>query len=113
MSSNELAQEETVDGIATDSNIVLAPEDGEVTIHNSKILQLPVRMVVSVGRAELTVQEILDLTPTSVIDLDSKIDDVADIYVGEKLIARGELVELEDAVSGLGIRLTEVCGKSD
>lgn len=92
-----------------DPKAVVKTDNVDATISNPNILALPVRILVSVGRAQMTVQEIMNLTPASIVSLDTKMQDPADIYVGDRLIARGELVELEDSGGGLGIRFTEVC----
>ena len=77
---------------------------------NRNILELPVRIVVSVGAAQLTVEDLLGLKQETVIDLEARIDDPVDIFVGERLIARGELVEATDNENGIGVKLIEICG---
>ena len=80
-------------------------------ISNPNILSLPVNLTVTVGKAQLTVRELMALTPESVIQLDAEIDDPAEIFIGDKLIGRGELVEPEGDKPGIGIRLVELCDK--
>ncbi len=67
-------------------------------------LELPVH--VELGQVELTVQELLELTPGSVLELDKAIGEPVEVYVSGKLIARGEVV----VVLGerLGVRITEL-----
>lgn len=77
---------------------------------NRNILDLPVRIVVSVGAAQITIQQLLELSKDTVIDLESLIDDPVDIFVGDRLIARGELVEATDNENGIGVKLREICG---
>jgi flagellar motor switch protein FliN/FliY len=43
-----------------------------------------------------------------VLPLESKIDDPVELYIGDRLIARGELQEMDDDSGRLGVRLTEV-----
>jgi len=115
----EQDDEETVDfaadqpeGAAQDTPPDIPPDTvgGEAAgIRNPKILDLPVRIIVSVGNAHLTVQELLDLTPESVVDLDASIDDPAELYVGDRLIARGALVEAGEEETGIGVRIVEIC----
>jgi flagellar motor switch protein FliN/FliY len=60
------------------------------------------------------VQDLLRLGRDAVLPLDRRIDDPVELYIGERLIARGELQELEGAQSGyLGVRLTEVIAPTD
>ena len=77
-------------------------------IRNPKILSLPVRLTVSVGKANMTVREILALQPDAIIKLLSRIDDPVEIHVGDRLIGRGELVEAEPG-GELGVKLIEIC----
>ena len=71
--------------------------------------QVPVEVTVSVGRARPKVRELLRLGPDAVLTLDRKVDDPVELYVGDKLIARGELTELEGPQAGqLAVRLTEI-----
>ncbi len=78
-------------------------------MRNPKVMSLPVRIMVSVGKAEMTVEQLLNLTPEAVIDLDAQIDDPAEIFVGDRMVARGELVESDDKDGAIAIRLVEVC----
>ncbi len=86
-----------------------AVDSGPTDIRNRNILNLPVQIVVSVGKARMTVQELMNLTPESVVELDAKIDDPAEIFVGDRLIARGELVNAEGNDAAIGIRLVQIC----
>lgn len=71
--------------------------------------QIPIEVTVSVGKARPLVQDLLNLSESAVLPLDRRIDDPVEIYVGDKLIARGELQEMEGADQGqLAVRLTEV-----
>ncbi|MFC2952239.1 FliM/FliN family flagellar motor switch protein [Marinicaulis aureus] len=77
---------------------------------NRNILDLPVRIVVSIGSAKITVQKLLELSQETVVDLEQLIDDPVDIFVGDRLIARGELVEATDNENGIGVKLLEIVG---
>ncbi len=73
--------------------------------------QIPIEVTVSVGKARPLVQDLLNLSESAILPLDRRIDDPVEIYVGDKLIARGELQEMEGADAGqLAVRLTEVVG---
>lgn len=72
---------------------------------------LPLEVTVSVGKARPLVRELLSLGENAVLPLDRRIDDPVELYIGERLIARGELTELEGGEAGqLAVRLTEVAG---
>jgi|OM-RGC.v1.028948517 Flagellar motor switch/type III secretory pathway protein len=72
------------------------------------IFGVPIEVTVSVGKAHPMISEIVSLRRDSVLPLESRVDDPVEIYVGSKLIARGELQELEDEGGRLGVRLTEI-----
>lgn len=75
------------------------------------IRSLPLEVTVSVGKARPLVRELLNLGENAVLPLDRRIDDPVELYIGERLIARGELTELEGGEPGqLAVRLTEVAG---
>tara|TARA_B110000208_G_scaffold190345_1_gene254019 strand:+ start:2394 stop:2687 length:294 start_codon:yes stop_codon:yes gene_type:complete len=70
---------------------------------------VPIEITVSVGRARPIVRDLVMLGANAVLKLDKTIDDPVDLFVGNKLIARGVLEE--DTVSEirqLMVRLTEV-----
>lgn len=71
--------------------------------------QVPIEVTVSVGKARPMVKDLLRLSRDSVLPLDRRLDDPVELYVGDRLIARGELQELDGEGSGqLAVRLTEV-----
>lgn len=71
--------------------------------------QVPIEICISVGRARPQVRELLRLQRDAVLPLDRRVDDPVELYVGDRLIARGELTELEGEQAGqLAVRLTEV-----
>ena len=71
--------------------------------------QIPIEITVSVGRARPQVRDLLRLRKDAVLPLDKRVEDPVELYIGERLIARGELQEMEGDGSGqLAVRLTEV-----
>jgi flagellar motor switch protein FliN/FliY len=71
--------------------------------------QVPIEVTISVGRARPLVRDLLRLSKDAVLQLDRKVDDPVELYVGDRLVARGELTELEGENAGqLAVRLTEV-----
>jgi flagellar motor switch protein FliN/FliY len=71
--------------------------------------QVPIEVTISVGKARPLVRDLLRLSRDAVLPLDRRVDDPVELYVGDRLIARGELQELEgDQAGQLAVRLTEV-----
>ncbi|SFL75763.1 FliM/FliN family flagellar motor switch protein [Shimia aestuarii] len=70
---------------------------------------VPVEVIVSVGKARPLIGDLLDLSENAVLPLDKRVEDPVELYIGDRLIARGELEELEGAQKGLlAVRLTEL-----
>lgn len=70
---------------------------------------IPIEVTVSVGKAKPLVRDLLKLEENAILPLNRKIQDPVELYVGDRLIARGELQELDGGEPGqLAIRLTEV-----
>lgn len=71
--------------------------------------EVPIEVTVTVGRARPSVGDLLRLRADDVLPLDRRISDPVELYVGDRLIARGELEEAGGEGSGqLAVRLTEV-----
>lgn len=71
--------------------------------------QVPIEIAISVGRARPIVRDLLKLRRDSVLVLDRRVDDPVELFIGDKLVARGILQELEGEQAGyLGVRLTEI-----
>lgn len=71
---------------------------------------LPIEVTISVGHARPTLRELLALGENAVLLLDRRLDDPVELYIGDRLIARGILQEAEGESGQLAVRLTEVTG---
>jgi flagellar motor switch protein FliN/FliY len=69
------------------------------------VFDVPVQVSAVLGRARMDVGELLKLGPGAVLELDRKVGEAIDIYVNNRLVARGEVVLVEDK---LGITMTEI-----
>ena len=69
------------------------------------LLDVPVKLTVEWGNCEMTMKDLLQIGIGSVVQLDKLSNDPIDIFVNQKLVARGEIVVVED---NLGIKITEV-----
>ena len=69
------------------------------------MLDVPVKISAVLGRSRIAVADLLKLGPGSVLELDRRVGEAIDIYVNDRLVARGEVVLVEDK---LGITLTEI-----
>lgn len=88
--------------------------DATQSLGRSAFTQVPIEITVAVGRARPMVRELLRLQRDSVLPLDRRVEDPVELYVGDRLIARGVLEELEgDQAGQMAVRLTEVADLSD
>lgn len=90
-----------------DKNQPEAPRDGEKANLNDleAVYSIPVEVSAVLGKAEMQVSSLLKLGRGAVIELDRKVGEAIDIYVNNRLVARGEVVVVEDR---LGITMTEI-----
>ncbi len=71
------------------------------------VLDVPVSLAIELGSCQLPMREVLQLAVGSVIQLDKPADAPVELSVNGKLIARGEVVVIEDR---FGVKITEVLG---
>ncbi|MCF6195220.1 MAG: flagellar motor switch protein FliN [Emcibacter sp.] len=69
------------------------------------VFDVPVKVSAVLGITNLTVNQLLKLGSGSIVELDRKVGEAIDIYVNNRLVARGEVVLLEEK---LGITMTEI-----
>ena len=92
------------------AEMALAPgADGENTGKTAAdleaIFDVPVQVSAVLGRSRMDVSELLRLGPGAVLELDRKVGEAIDIYVNNRLVARGEVVLVEEK---LGVTMTEI-----
>ena len=69
------------------------------------VFDVPVQVSAVLGRSKMGVGELLKLGPGTVLELDRRVGESIDIYVNNRLVARGEVVLVEDK---LGVTMTEI-----
>ena len=74
------------------------------------VFDVPVKISAVLGRASLSVAQLLQLSQGSVLELDRKIGEAIDIYVNNRLVARGEVVVVDER---LGVTMTEIIKDGD
>lgn len=98
--------------IRPSSQAQMKPSAKGVAVDNNKLgMLLDVNLVITVelGRANLSVREVLDLQRGSVVELDRMAGEAVDILVNDHLFAHGEVVVVDDK---FGVRITEIVAKS-
>lgn len=97
-------ENEAADPIA--SNELHDEQDGSTQERDlDAIYEVPVQVSAVLGRATMQVSQLLKLGRGAVVELDRKVGEAIDIYVNNRLVARGEVVLVEDR---LGITMTEI-----
>ncbi len=85
------------------------PDMGGTPDAKNPFTAVPIEITVCVGKARPLIRDLISLGENAVLTLDKSVDDPVELYVGDRLIARGMLEEKEGDTSGqLVVRLTEV-----
>ena len=85
---------------------------GQKPRHLETVLQIPVSVKIVLGSATMPVASVLKLGRGAVVPLDRKVGEPVDVVVNGRVIARGEVVVLDEDNSRFGVSLTEVIGSS-
>jgi len=83
---------------------------GETQLVFDDLLDLPVTLSVEVGRSQLAIRELLQLTAGSVVQLDHSTSEPFDVLINGTLLARGEAVVVD---ANYGVRLTNTVGAAE
>jgi len=78
---------------------------GRIASDLEAVFDVPVQVSAVLGRSKMDVSELLKLGPGTVLELDRRVGEAIDIYVNNRLVARGEVVLVEDK---LGVTMTEI-----
>ncbi len=75
-----------------------------------QVFDVPVLVSAILGSSRMPVGDLLTLAPGAVLELDRKVGEAIDIYVNNRLVARGEVVIVDDR---LGVTMTEIIKSED
>lgn len=101
MKLNEISEDASLKRDDSQDYGIGEPMAGEVTA----IYDIPVQISAVLGRSTMQVSQLLKLGRGAVVELDRKVGEAIDIYVNNRLVARGEVVVVEDK---LGVTMTEI-----
>jgi flagellar motor switch protein FliN/FliY len=87
-----------------------APESARTSRDLEAVYDIPVTVSVVLGKTTMQVSQLLKLGRGAVVELDRKLGEAIDIYVNNRLVARGEVVLVDE--TRLGVTMTEIV-KSD
>jgi flagellar motor switch protein FliN/FliY len=74
------------------------------------VFDVPVHISAVLGKASMSVAQLLKLTSGSILELDRRVGEAIDIYVNNRLVARGEVVVVDER---LGVTMTEIIKDGD
>jgi flagellar motor switch protein FliN len=98
-----IADEFAPPAIAGDATIASA--SGRSAHDLEAVYGIPVQVSAVLGRTTMEISQLLKLGRGAVVELDRKVGEAVDIYVNNRLVARGEVVVVEDR---LGVTMTEI-----
>jgi len=87
-----------------------APTHPSGALNLTTILSIPVTVQVILGSTSLPVASLMKLARGAVVSLDQRVGDPVDIVVNGKIVARGEIVVVDEAAQRFGVSLLEIIG---
>ena len=96
-------------GDASDLAVIMDEEE-KTAADLSPVFDVPVRISAVLGKVSLSVAQLLKLNAGSVLELDRKVGEAIDVYVNNRLVARGEVVVVDER---LGVTMTEIIKDGD
>ena len=95
------------DAPTVDDQTIYADDDpvARIAADLEAVFDVPVQVSAVLGRSRMDVADLLKLGPGTVLELDRRVGEAIDIYVNNRLVARGEVVLVEDK---LGVTMTEI-----
>lgn len=88
-----------------DSGDAFAEHEEKSAVDLEAVFDVPVTISAILGKTDMEVSALLRLTRGAIIELDRKVGEAIDIYVNDRLVARGEVVLVEEQ---LGVTMTEI-----
>ncbi len=92
-------------GAETDFNEGEDPEKVRTAQELEAVFEVPVNVSAVLGKTHMEVSNLLKLGRGTIVELDRKVGEAIDIYVNDRLVARGEVVVVDDR---LGVTMTEI-----
>ena len=99
------AEDNSLGEVADEMNAPDVPDFPRSAKDLEAVYDIPVQVSAVLGKSTMEVARLLRLGKGAVVELDRKVGEAIDIYVNNRLVARGEVVVLEDR---LGITMTEI-----
>jgi len=106
-----MADDLTLEEFSAGTSVVPGDDAGEKSATDLQpVFDVPVNISAVLGKSRMSVAQLLKLNRGSVLELDRKVGEAIDIFVNNRLVARGEVVVVEDR---LGVTMTEIIKTED
>lgn len=102
-------QEETKPFLFKDLEEQPLKDEGEESVNLNLLMDINLEIVVELGRTKKKINEILELSQGSIIELDRVSGEPVDLLINGKVVAKGEVVVIDEY---FGIRITEIINKT-
>jgi flagellar motor switch protein FliN/FliY len=86
------------------------PASGEESLSFDSVMSIPVTVQVILGGTTLQVSELMKLSRGAIVPLDNRVGEPIDVVINGRVVARGELVVMDDDNTRFGVSLTEIVG---
>lgn len=83
-------------------------QEGQGDVDLKAVYDVPLSISAVLGRSKMNVNQLVKLTRGSVIELDRKVGEAVDVFINDRLVAKGEIVLIDNKI---GITLTELVKK--
>ena len=87
-----------------------SPTSGESSLSFDSVMSIPVTVQVILGGTTMQVSELMRLSRGAIVPLDNRVGEPVDVVVNGRVVARGELVVMDDDNTRFGVSLTEIVG---
>jgi flagellar motor switch protein FliN/FliY len=94
----------------TEPDAAEAPPPADDPLNLEAVMRIPVTIQVVLGSASMQVANLMKLRRGAVVPLDHRVGEPVDVVVNGRIVARGEVVIVEDDNSRFGVSLTEIVG---
>ncbi len=105
MSSGGTGESVTFEEMASPGRNMATPPGERAAADLEAVFDVPVRISVILGRARIPVSHLLRMDVGTVVELDRQVGEAVEIFVNDRLVARGEIVMVENR---LGVTMTEI-----
>jgi flagellar motor switch protein FliN/FliY len=95
---------------AAEADVAEAPPPADDPLNLDAVMRIPVTIQVVLGSASMQVANLMKLRRGAVVPLDHRVGEPVDVVVNGRIVARGEVVIVEDDNSRFGVSLTEIVG---